>query len=153
MSLHEPQLKKIALHMMVTHEHHFQPLFRNIKRKFNGFQIWLLFSLTRLWHVHNSRFIFRYFIVNRASIWVYSKYFHFITNFLGILTIKLDHTIEISLYPNEYLYMHDTNCLENKIILWKTIYHFLQMLKFLDFTKSHAKIYNNLWPEEEYCRW
>ena len=38
-SLHELKSKKISLHMMVTHEHHFQPLFGNIKRKFNGFQI------------------------------------------------------------------------------------------------------------------
>ena len=60
-SLHELNVKKIALHQMVTHEHHSQPLFGNIKRKFNGFHIWLLFSLTRLWHVHNSRSIFSIF--------------------------------------------------------------------------------------------
>ena len=63
--------------MMVTHEHHFQPLFGNIKRKFNGFQIWLLFSLTRIWHVHNSCSIYLYLIAERVThfvIFISEKY-------------------------------------------------------------------------------
>ena len=122
-SLHELNVKKIALHRMVTHEHHSQPLFGNIKRKFNGFHIWLLLSLTRLWHVHNSRFLIFdilllgidwqlifivYFFVEHADL----NWFH------GI--VKSNH-IPIKLYLqytfNIHMYLHHPQCGKTRNLL------------------------------------